>query len=1320
MACLLCLSNVFAIAETNIKPTNESSENVQGVQCQDVFLLLDEYGSVDLFPEQVYAGSDFTVSSMEVSEYFFYCFHVGTPQTTVLTAYDENNIPYTCTANVFVDDIEAPTVVCQDITVALDATGNVSIGSNDVVASWSDNCQNINHTLSSYNFNCTDVGTNTVTVTSSDFSGNQGTCTAVVYVEDNMAPIAYCQDLTVTLDASGTATINPSDIDNGFSTDNCGAPLLTLSQSTFTQNNVGANTVVLTAEDNAGNTSTCAATVTVVAPANYEVICQDQWLILDAWGTAQIYDQDVYVSSNFTVASLMMDRHDFFCYHHGTNTPVTLTATGTNGEVASCTANVAVDDLEAPVVVCQNITVQLDVTGTVSITASDVVVSFTDNCQPQNLFLSQSTFDCTNIGSNSLVVNGTDVHGLNGTCTSIVTVEESIMPTVQCQDYTLTLDASGTAVLTAADINAGAADNCGIASLSISQNNFTSNDIGTQAVVLTATDFNGNNASCVSLVSIEQGVTNEITCQDVYLLLDDFGYAGIYPEQVLTGSNFPVVNMTLSEFDFFCYQVGQPNPTTLTAYDQNGATVTCTVDVIVDDITTPTQVCQDLTIGLDATGTVTIDESDVVTQASDNCEPVYSYLNNNTFDCTNIGDNTVTVTTNDVNGNTSTCTVIVTIMDNIAPTAICQDVTVELDPSGTITVAAMDVNNGSTDNCGNPAITISQSVFTMNDLGANTISMVAVDAAGNTATCNAVVTVTAGTTNSVECQDVSLILNEFGTANLLPTDVFVSSNFNVATMTLSESDFFCYHHGQATQTVLTAYDQNGNAETCFANVFVDDVDPPIVACQNVTLALDATGSVNITPEDLVTSPADNCGSATLTLSQSTFDCSHIGNDINTNVVTVVAQDVNGNTSTCGSLITIEDNIAPNAVCQDLTVTLDATGTVTIDPMDLDNGSTDNCSIYSITTDQTTFTTADLGSNVVTVLALDAQNGYGDICTSTITVLPPSVNEVYCLDVDIKQDEFGFAFVDAQLLYDGSTFTPTSFVAYPDAFSCQSGPQAVTLTVTDQNANQYTCTSMVTIHDIHPPVIDCVNSLTYELNPNGTVNFNPDDFYNSFVEPCVTSITLDALQMDCNNVGTNVITLTIADEYLNTATCAVDVTIEDNTMPTAICQDVTVTLDATGFATVTAQDLAGQSTDECGIIFMLPAQHTFEALNIGQNPTVINVTDFNGLAMPSHPDADELNHELIAEKTINMEIMLYPNPVSNGATTIRVTNMDSGYKDVTTTLFDAYGITRNVIRQVETETEMKILMDGLDGLVPGIYLMTVNVEGKILREQLIIR
>lgn len=78
---------------------------------------------------------------------------------------------------------------------------------------------------------------------------------------------AIAQNATVQLNSQGSATISPSQINNG-STAECAAPALSLDVTQFSCADIGANTVTLTATDNSGNTSTATAVVTVLAPIN--------------------------------------------------------------------------------------------------------------------------------------------------------------------------------------------------------------------------------------------------------------------------------------------------------------------------------------------------------------------------------------------------------------------------------------------------------------------------------------------------------------------------------------------------------------------------------------------------------------------------------------------------------------------------------------------------------------------------------------------------------------------------------------------------------------------------------------------------------------------------------------------------------------------------------------------------------------------------------------------------------------------------------------------------------------------------------------------
>ncbi|MFN3446401.1 MAG: putative Ig domain-containing protein, partial [Bacteroidia bacterium] len=73
------------------------------------------------------------------------------------------------------------------------------------------------------------IGQTTVTINASGICGT-ATCSFVVTVIDNKKPIALTKNVTIYLNANGTATVNANDINNG-SSDNCGPVTVSLSQT---------------------------------------------------------------------------------------------------------------------------------------------------------------------------------------------------------------------------------------------------------------------------------------------------------------------------------------------------------------------------------------------------------------------------------------------------------------------------------------------------------------------------------------------------------------------------------------------------------------------------------------------------------------------------------------------------------------------------------------------------------------------------------------------------------------------------------------------------------------------------------------------------------------------------------------------------------------------------------------------------------------------------------------------------------------------------------------------------------------------------------
>lgn len=105
------------------------------------------------------------------------------------------------------------------------------------------------------------VGTTIVTASATNGCGSDSE-TFTVTVEDQQAPEVLTQNVTVALE-KGVATVTAAQVDKG-SSDACGIVSLVVSPSTFTCENIGLNTVTLTATDTHGNTAVRTATVTVV------------------------------------------------------------------------------------------------------------------------------------------------------------------------------------------------------------------------------------------------------------------------------------------------------------------------------------------------------------------------------------------------------------------------------------------------------------------------------------------------------------------------------------------------------------------------------------------------------------------------------------------------------------------------------------------------------------------------------------------------------------------------------------------------------------------------------------------------------------------------------------------------------------------------------------------------------------------------------------------------------------------------------------------------------------------------------------------------
>jgi hypothetical protein len=348
-------------------------------------------------------------------------FPIGTTSVTY-QATDASNNSASCTFTVTVNDVTPPTVVTQNISVPLDASGNVSITANDVNNGSYDACGIASMSVSPSSFTCANVGVNTVTLTVVDSNNKVSSSTATVTVVDNVAPVAAAQNVTVYLDATGNGATTTAAVDNG-SNDICGIASLALSQTAFNCAHVGANTVTLTVTDNNSNVSTTTATVTVVDNVAPVAAAQNVTVYLDATGNGATTAAAVDNGSNDAcgIASLALSQTAFNCAHVGANT-VTLTVTDNNSNVSTTTATVTVVDNVAPVAIAKNITVNLTSNGTVSIVGTDVDNGSNDACGIASYSVSPASFTCAHRGANAVVLTVTDNNGNVSTANATVTI----------------------------------------------------------------------------------------------------------------------------------------------------------------------------------------------------------------------------------------------------------------------------------------------------------------------------------------------------------------------------------------------------------------------------------------------------------------------------------------------------------------------------------------------------------------------------------------------------------------------------------------------------------------------------------------------------------------------------------------------------------------------------------------------------------------------------------------------------------------------------------------------------------------------------------
>ncbi|MDF1699264.1 MAG: hypothetical protein P1U56_25640, partial [Saprospiraceae bacterium] len=374
----------------------------------------------------------------------------------------------------------------------------------------------------------------------------------------------------------------------------------------------------------------------------------------------------------------------------------------------------------------------------------------------------------------------------------------------------------------------------------------------------------------------------------------------------------------------------------------------------------PIAICQDFSTVLDFSGTKAISPFNVNGGSFDPDGNIVDFsLDKDFFTCDDLGVNVVTLTVEDNDGNTATCTANVTISFPQQTLACFSQLNLSLGIDGTATLEPEDLlANPVFDPCN--LITVSPSFFTCDDIGLHTVILE--DGTGNS--CWSTVLVEDKTPPSfIYPEDVTLQCGDSSDPSITGEPIIID---NCGQFGTSYNDQIFNLPGNNIKILRewTILDWlTGDVETYVQIIqTTDNTSPTAICISQVNVSLDQFGQAVILPEYIDGGSYDDCGDVSLEVSPSNFNCSNIGD---TTIVFLTVTDESGNTNQCWTTVFVEDKLGPTAVCiAELYLSLSADGTGTIAPEEVDAGSFDNCGPVTLELSQTEFDCSDIGDSIV--------------------------------------------------------------------------------------------------------------------------------------------------------------------------------------------------------------------------------------------------------------------------------------------------------------------------------------------------------------------
>ena len=665
-------------------------------------------------------------------------------------------------------------------------------------------------------------------------------------------------------------------------------------------------------------------------------------------------------------------------------------------------------------------------------------------------------------------------------------------------------------------------------------------------------------------------------------------------------------------------------------FDVGTTTVTYTAT---DDCGNSTSTSFDVTITDDEAPTISGMPSDIEQTAdAEDCGALVTWTNPTTADnCSavmtsthspgdyfEVGSTTVTYTSVDPSGNTTSLSFTVTITDDEAPliTGNPGDITQTAD-GGLCTAEVSWLTPTATDNCAISTFTSTHNVGDAFEVGTTTVTYTATDIHGNSSTISFDVTVTddeapiiSGTNDITQTTD-SGVCN----ASVSWTAPISNDNCEIATFTSSHNPGDTFDEG-TTEVTYTATDVNGNSTTSTFNVTVTDDEAPVITGlpSNITVFNDedVCGAHVYWTEISSPDATDNCSLDTFAPDYNSGAYFTVG----TTTVTYTATDIHGNSSTATFTVTVTDDEAPTiSTVEDITVSNDAgscnavvTWTVPTDA--------DNCAVTSFTSTHNSGDTFDVGTTTVTYTAED-EAGNETTMSFTVTVNDDEAPTIANTPADVSvNNDAG----NCSAVVTWAAPTPNDNCGIQDFTSSHDsgdvfavGTTEVTFTATDTNGNTTTSTFDITVTDNEDPTFSGMPANITQTADPGNCSAEVDWAAPTADDNCdVQSLASDHDPMDDFPVGTTTVTYTATDIHGNSSTASFTITVTDDEAPTIsdTPSNITVSNEA-GLCSADVTWTAPTAEDNCPGTILTSTHNIGDTFELGTTTVMYTAEDAAG-------------------------------------------------------------------------------------------------------------